>query len=92
LKSGSDLYIGGYSYTSPINTGTIWKNGVVISSLHNGPLDSYVEAMYVSGSDIHAIGGSYNGSVGVASYWKNGVVTSLTNGTFDAYAYGFVVK
>lgn len=66
--SGNDVYVAGWSWTSPGNsTAVIWKNGVIYQTLGTGT----ARAVVVSGNNVFAAGNCADSN---AIVWKNGSV------------------
>jgi hypothetical protein len=77
--SGSDVYIGGFSYklgTSAYQVGKYWKNGVPVV-LTDSANEGKVNSIFVSNNDVYAAGSQTGLVKNTVEYWKNGVPVLL---------------
>jgi hypothetical protein len=86
---GSDVYVAG----TMGNVATVWKNGVATSLTDAASPPSSAHSIFVSGSDVYVAGEETSTGpdpvwniTSIAKVWKNGVATSLTDGTYNAWA------
>lgn len=65
-----------------------WKNDVLVPVGRGTGSD-----IAIVGNDVYVVGGFANAAgIPVARYWKNGVAVNLSNGTYDAVAYGICLR